>query len=54
MELGESDKLLQAEKEAAVAEDKALRKKCRDAERAIDKMKAQRMAEFRTSWKQIM
>ena len=46
MELGESDKLLQAEKEAAAAEVKALRKKCRDAERAIDKMKAQRMAEF--------
>lgn len=46
MELGESDKLLQAEKEVAAAEVKALRKKCRDAERAIDKAKAQRMAEF--------
>jgi len=46
MELGESDKLLQAEKEAAAAEARALRKKCWDAERAIDKAKAQRMAEF--------
>ena len=46
MELGESDKLLQAEKEAAAAEAEALRKKCRDAERAIDKAKARRMAEF--------
>ena len=46
MELGESDKLLQAEKEAAAAEAEALRKKCRDAERTINKAKAQRMAEF--------
>ena len=46
MELGESDKLLQAEMEAAAAEARALRKKCWDAERAIDKAKAQRMAEF--------
>ena len=46
MELGESDKLLQAEKEAAAAEAEALRKKCRDAERAIDRAKTQRMAEF--------
>ena len=46
MELGESDKLLQAEKEAAAAEAEALRKKCLDAEKAIDKAKAQRMAEF--------
>ena len=46
MVLGESDKLLQAEKEAAAAEARALRKKCWDAERAIDKAKAQRMAEF--------
>ncbi len=46
MELGESDKLLQAEKEAAAAEVKALRKKSRDAERAIDKAKDQRIAEF--------
>ena len=45
MELGESDKLLQAEKEAA-AEAEALRKQCLDAEKAIDKAKAQRMAEF--------
>lgn len=44
MELGESDKLLQAEKEAAAAEARALRKKCWDAERAIDKAKAQRMS----------
>ena len=35
MELGESNKLLQAEKEAAAVESEALRKKCRDAERAI-------------------
>ena len=35
-ELGESDKLLQAEKTAA-AEVEALRKKCRNAERAIEK-----------------
>jgi len=46
MELGESDKLLQEEKDAAAAEAEALRKKCRDAERAIDKAKAHRMAEF--------
>lgn len=46
MELGESDKLLQAEKEAAAAEAEALRKQCLDAEKAIDKEKAQRMAEF--------
>ena len=46
MELGESDKLLQEEKDEAAAEAKTLRKKCRDAERAIDKAKAQRMAEF--------
>ena len=46
MELGESGKLLQVEKEAAAAEAEALRKKCRDAERAIDKAKVQRMAEF--------
>ena len=46
MELGESDKLLQAEKEAAEAEAEALRKKCRDVDKAIDKEKAQRMAEF--------
>lgn len=30
----------------AAAEAEALRRKCRDAERAIDKAKAQRMAEF--------
>ena len=46
MELGESGKLLQVEKEAAAAEAEILRKKCQDAERAIDKAKAQRMAEF--------
>lgn len=46
MELGESDKLLQAEKEAAATEAEALRRKCRDAERAIDRAKTQRMAEF--------
>ena len=38
--------ILQAEKETVAAETGALRKKCRDAERAIDKAKAQRMAEF--------
>ena len=40
MELGESDKLLQEEKDEAAAEAETLRKKCRDAERAIDKAKA--------------
>ena len=43
MELGESGKLLQVEKEAAAAEAEILRKKCQDAERAIDKAKAQRI-----------
>lgn len=46
MELGESDKLLQEEKDAAAAEAENLRKKCRAAERAIEKAKEKRMAEF--------
>lgn len=46
MELGESDKLLQAEKDAAAAEAERLKKKCEKAERAIEKTRAKRMAEF--------
>ena len=37
---------MQEEKDAAAAEAETLRKKCRDAERAIDKAKAHRIAEF--------
>lgn len=43
-ELGESDKLLQEEKDATAAE--RLKKKCEKAERAIEKARAKRMAEF--------
>ena len=46
MDLGESDKLLQTEKETAAAEAEVLRKKCQAAEKAIEKAKDQRMAEF--------
>ena len=46
MELGESDKLLQNEKDAAAADVDALKKKCRAAEKAIAKAKEKRMAEF--------
>lgn len=46
MELGESDKLLQAEKDAAAAEVEKLKKKCQAAEKAIEKARAKRMAEF--------
>ena len=46
MELGESDKLLQEEKDAAAADVEALKKKCQSAENAIEKAKNKRMAEF--------
>jgi len=46
MDLGETDKLLQTEKKTAAAEAETLRKKCRAAEKAIEKAKDQRMAEF--------
>lgn len=46
MELGESDKLLQEEKDVAADEVEALKKKCRAAEKAIAKAKEKRMAEF--------
>lgn len=46
MDLGETDKLLQTEKKTATAEAETLRKKCRAAEKAIEKAKDQRMAEF--------
>ena len=45
MELGDSDKLLQEEKNAA-AEVEALKKKCEAAEKAISKAKDKRMADF--------
>ena len=44
MELGDSDKLLQEEKNAAEVE--ALKKKCEAAEKAISKAKDKRMADF--------
>ena len=46
MELGESDKLLQEEKNAAAAEVDALKKKRKAAERDIARAKDKRMAEF--------
>ena len=46
MELGDSDKLLQEEKNAAAAEVEALKKKCKAAEKAISKAKDKRMADF--------
>lgn len=46
MELGESDKLLQEEKDTAAADVDDLKKKCRAAEKAIAKAKEKRMAEF--------
>ncbi len=46
MELGESDKLLQEEKDAAAADVETLKKKCRSAENAMENAKEKRMAEF--------
>ena len=46
MELGESDKLLQAEKEAAAAAVEELKKKCAAAQKSIDRASEKRMAEF--------
>ena len=46
MELGDSDKLLQEEKDLAAAEVDALKKKCKAAENAISKAKDKRMADF--------
>ncbi len=46
MELGNSDKLLQAEKDAAAMVVEDLKKKCRAAEKAIETAKEKRMAEF--------
>ena len=46
MELGESDKLLQEEKDAAEALVDSLKKRCRASERAIEKAREKRLAEF--------
>lgn len=46
MEQGESDKLLQAEKEAAAAAVEELKKKCAAAQKSIDRASEKRMAEF--------
>ena len=46
MELGESNKLLQEEKDSAAAAVENLKKKCRAAEKAMENAKEKRMAEF--------
>lgn len=46
LELGESDRLLQEEKERAIEAVEHLKKECQAAERAIEKAKKKRMAEF--------
>ena len=46
MELGESDKLLQKEKDAAAKTAEGLKKKCESAEKAIEKAREKRLADF--------
>ena len=46
MELGDSDKLLQDDQNAAAAVVEAVKKKCEAAEKAISKAKDKRMADF--------
>ena len=46
MELGESDRLLQEDKEKAVEAVEVLKKECRAAEKAVENAKKKRMAEF--------
>ena len=46
LELGESDRLLQEEKERAIEAVEHLKKECRTAENEIEKAKKKRMAEF--------
>lgn len=46
LELGESDRILQEEKERAIEAVEHLKKECQAAERAIEKAKKKRMAEF--------
>lgn len=46
MELGESDKILQEEKDVAKTAVEALKKKCSKAEKAIESARGKRMAEF--------
>lgn len=46
MELGESDKFLPAEKDTAAADVEKLKRKCRRAEKAIEKARARRLAKF--------
>lgn len=46
MELGESDRLLQEEKDKAVEAVEVLKKECRAAERAVENAKKKRMADF--------
>ena len=46
MELGESDRLLQEDKEKAVEAVEVLKRECRAAEKAVENAKKKRMAEF--------
>ena len=46
MELGESDRLLQEEKDKAIEALEVLKKECRAAERAVENAKKKRMADF--------